>query len=76
MFNLRSSCFDDVNMSIENKYLLNNNLYKLIFDFCNPEDICRISECSKKFNEITKELDYKFISIFEENYCSSYTNYE
>jgi hypothetical protein len=76
MFNLRSSFFDDINMTVENKYLLNDNLYKLIFDFCNPEDICHISLCSKKFNEISKELDYKFISIFEENYCSSYSNYE
>ena len=76
MFNLKNSCFYDINMSIENKYLLNNNLYKLIFEFCNYEDICNISLCSKKFNEITKDLDYKFLSIFEENYCSSYTNYE
>ena len=76
MFNLKSSCFFDVDMTIENDYLLNDYLYKLIFEFCTPEDLCKISLCSKKFNSITKELDYKFKGIFEDNYCSSYSNYE
>lgn len=76
MFNLRSSCFGDIDMAIENDYLLNDNLYKLIFDFCSPEDLSQISLCSKKFNEIAKELDFKYKSIFEEIYCSSYENYE
>jgi hypothetical protein len=76
MYNLRSSFFNDIEMQIENKYILNDNLYKLIFDFCDVEDLCKISLCSKKFNEITKHLDYKFLSVFEENFCSSYYNYE
>ena len=76
MFNLKSSCFFDVDMEIENNYILNDNIYKLIFDFCTPEDICQISLCSKKFYEISKQLDFKFYSIFEDNYCSSYSNYE
>ena len=76
MFNLKSSCLFDIEMSIENNYLLSDNLYKLIFDFCSPEDLCQISLCSKKFNEISKQLDYKFHLIFENNYCSSYNNYE
>ena len=62
MFNLRSSCFGDIDMTIEEDYLLNDNLYKLIFDFCDAEDLSKISLCSK--------------SIFEEIYCSSYENYE
>jgi hypothetical protein len=76
MFNLRSSCFGDIDMTIENDYLLNDNLYKLIFDFCSAEDLSKISMCSKKFNEIAKEFDFKYKSIFEEIYCSSYENYE
>jgi hypothetical protein len=76
MFNLRSSCFGEIDMAIENDYLLNDNLYKLIFDFCDAEDLSKISLCSKKFNEIAKELDFKYKSIFEEIYCSSYENYE
>ena len=76
MLNLRSSCFGDIDMTIENDYLLNDNLYKLIFDFCSPEDLSQVSLCSKKFNEIAKELDFKYKSIFEEIYCSSYENYE
>ena len=76
MFNLRSSYFRDIDMTIENDYLLNDNLYKLIFDFCDAEDLSKISLCSKKFNEIAKELDFKYKSIFEEIYCSSYENYE
>ena len=76
MFNLKSSCLFDIDMSIENKYLFNDNIYKLIFDFCNATDLCQISLCSKKFNAITKELDYKYLSSFEEFYCSSYNNYE
>ncbi len=76
MFNLRSSCFGDIDMAIENDYLLNDNLYKLIFEFVGPEDLSKISLCSRKFNEIAKELDFKYKSIFEEIYCSSYENYE
>ena len=76
MFSLKSSCLFDIDMSVENNYLLSDNLYKLIFDFCSPEDLCQISLCSKKFNDISKQLDYKFYSIFENNYCSSYNNYE
>jgi hypothetical protein len=76
MLGLKSSCLFDIDMEIENNYLLNDNLYKLIFEFCDAEDLCQISFCSKKFNEISKQLDYKFHSIFEDNYCSSYNNYE
>ena len=77
MFNLKSSCLFDIDMSIENKYLFNDNIYKLIFDFCNPTDLFQISLCSKKFNDIiAKELDYKYLAAFEEFYCSSYNNYE
>ena len=76
MFDLRSSCFGEIDMTIENNYLLNDNLYKLIFSFSSSEDLCRISLCSKKFNEIAKELDYKYKYIFEDIYCSSYDNYE
>ena len=76
MLNLKTSYFGEINMIIENNYQLNDNLYKLIFDFCTPEDLTNISLCSKKFNELAKELDYKYKIIFEETYCSSYDNYE
>jgi hypothetical protein len=77
MFNLKNSCFFDIDMSVENKYLFNDNIYKLIFEFCNAADLCQISSCSKKFRDIiAKELDYKYITSFEEFYCSSYNNYE
>lgn len=76
MFNLRRSCFDDIEMKVENKYILNDYLYKLIFDFCDAKDLCQISQCSEDFNKIAKKLDYKFLFSFEDNYCSSYSNYE
>ena len=76
MLNLKTSYFGEFDMIIENNYQLNDNLYKLIFDFCAPEDLNNISLCSKKFNELAKELDYKYKKIFEETYCSSYDNYE
>lgn len=77
MFNLRSSCFYDTDMKIENNYRLIDNLYKLIFDFCGVEDLPQISLSCKKFNDIIiKKLDYKYFYNFENNYCSSYNNYE
>ena len=76
MLNLKTSYFGEFNMIIENNYQLNDNLYKLIFDFCTQEDLTNISLCCKKFNELTKELDYKYKKIFEETFCSSYENYE
>lgn len=76
MLNLKTSYFGEFDMIIENNYQLNDNLYKLIFDFCTYEDLNNISLCSKKFNELAKELDYKYKIIFEEMYCSSYDNYE
>ena len=76
MLYLKSSCFDDIEMQRENKYSFSNNLYKLIFDFCDAKDLCQISQCSKNFNNISKTLDYKFFFPLENNYCSSYNNYE
>ena len=76
MFSLKSSAFYDVDMKVENAYILPDDLYKLIFDFCGPEDLSQISLCSEKFNKIARKLDYKYFYFFEENYCSSYNNYE
>ena len=76
MFNLKCSHFGDFDIAEENTYRLNDNLYKIIFDFCDSEDLLSISLCSKKFNSITSELDYKFKTICEDNYCSNYQNYE
>ena len=76
MFSLKSSAFYDVDMKVENAYILPDDLYKLIFDFCDAKDLCQISQCSEEFNQIAKKLDYKFLFSFEDNYCSSYSNYE
>ena len=76
MLNLKTSYFGEFDMIIENNYQFNDNLYKIIFEFCDAEDLNNISLCSKKFNELVKELDYKYKKIFEEKFCSSYENYE
>lgn len=76
MFNLKCSHFGDFDIAQENTYRFNDNLYKIIFDFCDSEDLLSISSCSKKFKSIASELDYKFKSNCEENYCSNYQNYE
>ena len=54
----------------------NDNILKICFDFCDIEDILYLSLVSKKFNAITKRLDYKFEEAIENNYFSNYNNYE
>ena len=76
MFNLKQSCIFDMETEIENEYLLNDNLYLLIFDFLSVEDIPNIALCSQKFNILVKSLDYKYKFFFEEKFCSSYSNFE
>ena len=76
MKNLRNSIFFDMEIETEKSYNLNDDLYKLIFDFCTFEDLSQISLCSSKFYKIAKELDYKYRSAFEDSFCSSYSNYE
>lgn len=76
MFNLKQSCIFDMETEIENAYLLNDNLYLLIFDFLRAEDIPNIALCSQKFNNLVKCLDYKYKILFEEKFCSSYSNFE
>ena len=76
MFNLKQSCIFDMDIEPENTYLLNDNLYILIFDFLSAEDLPKICLCSRKFNLLIKSLDYKYKQLFEEKFCSSYKNYE
>ena len=54
----------------------NDNLLKICFDFCDIEEILFLSLASKKFNKITKDLDYKFEEAIEKKYFSNYSNYE
>jgi len=58
------------------KILENDNLLKICFDFCEVEDILNLSLVNRKFNKITKILDYKFEEKIEKNYFSNYNNYE
>lgn len=53
----------------------NENLIKLVFDFCSPEDILSLSLVCKRFYYITKSLDYKFISSIEKEFFSNYEGY-
>lgn len=76
MNSLKQSCIFDIDIEPENNYNLNDNLYILIFDFLPAEDLPKISLCSKKFNLLSKSLDYKYIIFFEKKFCSSYKNYE
>ena len=76
MFNLKQSCIFYMETEIENTYLLNDNLYLLIFDFLTAEDIPNIALCSQKFNNLVKCLDYKYKILFEEKFCSSYSNFK
>ena len=54
----------------------NTNLLKIIFDFCDINDILYLSAASKKFYGISIDFDYKFEKAIEKNYFSNYTNYE
>ena len=58
------------------KILENDNLLKICFDFSEVEDILNLSLVNRKFNKITKILDYKFEEKIEKNYFSNYNNYE
>ena len=62
--------------SVIKEVILNDNLLKLCFDFCEAEDILNLSLVSKRFKEITRKLDYKFEDEIEKNYFSDYNNYE
>ena len=53
-----------------------DNLLKIIFDFCDIDDILNLSMVSTKFYKITKLLDYKFEEAIDKNYFSNHYNYE
>ena len=55
---------------------VNDNLLAICFDFCDINDILNLSAASKKFHELTKDMDYKFEEAIEKNYFSNYDNYE
>ena len=55
---------------------VNDNLLAICFDFCDINDKLNISAASKKFFEITKNMDYIFEEAIEKNYFSNYANYE
>jgi len=54
----------------------NDNLLKILFDFCDIEDILNLSLACSKFYKITKYFDYKFEDKIEKDYFSNYNNYE
>lgn len=81
MFDLKCSHFYDIEeeeniKETSNKSQLNNNLLKVIFDYCDLKDLLTLSLVSKQFNEVVNELSYKFKEYCEINYCSSYSHYE
>ena len=65
-----------IKKSVKKKMIENENLLKLCFDFCDTEDILKLSLASKRFYKITIKLDYKFEDEIEKNYFSNYNNYE
>ena len=70
---------NEININIKRdkiKIIENDSLLKLCFDFCDVEDILNLSFVSKRFYEITSNLDYKFENEIEKNYFSNYNNYE
>lgn len=70
---------NEININIKRdkvKIIENDSLLKLCFDFCDAEDILNLSFASKRFYEITSNLDYKFENEIEKNYFSNYNNYE
>ena len=66
----------NINNSAIEKVIAKDSLLKLCFDFCHSEDILNLSLASKRFNKITRKLDYKFEDEIEKNYFSDYNNYE
>lgn len=64
------------NNRTQKKFLDNDNLLQICFDFCDIDEILFLSLASKKFYKITKDLDYKFEEAIEKNYFSNYNNYE
>ena len=66
----------NINNTAIEKVIANDNLLKLCFEFCDSEDILNLSSVSKRFNKITRKLDYKFEDEIEKNYFSDYNNYE
>lgn len=75
MFNLKQSCIFDMDIEQEETPILADNLYLLIFDFLSAEDLPNIALCNKKFNFLSKSLDYKYKKYFEEKFCFSYNNF-
>lgn len=71
---------DDENLFKTNnniqKIFENVNILKIVFDFCDIEDILNLSLVCSKFYKITKFFDYKFEDEIEKNYFSNYNNYE
>jgi hypothetical protein len=66
----------NINNTAIEKVIANDSLLKLCFEFCDSEDILNLSSVSKRFNKITRKLDYKFEDEIEKNYFSDYNNYE
>lgn len=64
-------------LSLFNKtFFQNDNLLKLVFDFCGVEDILSLSLVNKRFYYLTKSHDYKFLAQMEKEFFSDYSNYE
>lgn len=56
-------------------YLLNDNLLRIMVKYCSFKEIINLSQVSKKFNKITKEMDIIYKDICNKVFCSNYMNY-
>lgn len=70
--------FDNLLLSAKERVFQTEEILKLIFDFCDAEDILCLSKVSKKFYKIANAncLDYKFEESITNNYFSNHSNYE
>ena len=67
---------DNNNYISTDRVMDNDNILQIFFEFCDIDDILNLSMVCKKFNKITKRLDYKFEAAIRRNFFSRYYNYE
>ena len=64
------------NQNLKEIYLSNENLIKIMFNYCPLHDILNLSLVSKKFNQIAQKFDYLFKELINNVFFSNYENYK
>ena len=64
------------NQNLKEIYLSNENLIKIMFNYCPLYDILNLSLVSKKFNQIAQKFDYLFKELINNVFFSNYENYK